>query len=182
MKKSYILAGSGVAAVGIIIAIIAVIGLNSGETLDASSGDIIGLEGTDTIEKQIHEIQSTDPDDIMMKDHIKQLVQLTIDQYDGDLSSITTIEFGEHYSYVLSENLDEILIHPNSKVIGTEPVGVTHANISLEIIKETLKTQGEIWIDYVYLNPATGDDENKRSLLVLHEGYVFGSGYYNPTN
>ena len=139
------------------------------------------LPENNLVEKQIHEIQSTDPDDIMMKDHIKQLVQLTIDQYDGDLLSITTIEFGEHYSFVLSENLDEILIHPNPKVIGTEPIGVTHANISLETIKETLKTQGEIWIDYVYLNPATGNEENKRSWLVLNNGYVFGSGYYPST-
>ncbi len=35
-----------------------------------------------------------------------------------------------------------------------------------------------VWIEYVPINPDTDEEYLKRSWLVMHDGYVFGSGYY----
>jgi cytochrome c len=36
------------------------------------------------------------------------------------------------------------------------------------------------WVEYRRLSPASGAVERKRSWVVLHDGYVFGSGAYTP--
>ena len=38
--------------------------------------------------------------------------------------------------------------------------------------------KGEVWLEYTFQNPATGTEQHKRSLIVLHDEYIFGSGYY----
>lgn len=43
-----------------------------------------------------------------------------------------------------------------------------------------LTEMGMTVMEYVFINPATGNPEPKRSILVLHDGYIFGSGFYNP--
>jgi cytochrome c len=37
-----------------------------------------------------------------------------------------------------------------------------------------------VWIDYVRLNPVTGEIEPKSSWVVRHDGYLFGTGIYRP--
>ena len=34
------------------------------------------------------------------------------------------------------------------------------------------------WVDYVLINPETGDDRQKHTWAVLHDGYIFASGWY----
>jgi len=51
-----------------------------------------------------------------LENHIKDIVQLTINQYDGSLDSITNLQFGEYYSFVLSGDLDKILVHPKKEM------------------------------------------------------------------
>ena len=36
------------------------------------------------------------------------------------------------------------------------------------------------WISYVILNPDTGEQQRKHSWITLHDGIVFGSGWYEP--
>ena len=36
------------------------------------------------------------------------------------------------------------------------------------------------WIEYLWPNPETGMDEQKRTWAIRHDGYLFGSGYYEP--
>ena len=38
--------------------------------------------------------------------------------------------------------------------------------------------EGSLWVTYTFHNPATGIEQIKRSYLELHDGLVFGSGYY----
>jgi hypothetical protein len=35
-----------------------------------------------------------------------------------------------------------------------------------------------VWTEYTFLNPATGLESSKHSWVVMHDGYLFGSGYY----
>ena len=41
-----------------------------------------------------------------------------------------------------------------------------------------LRQKGSLWVTYTFHNPATGIEQIKRSYLELHDGLVFGSGYY----
>ena len=45
-------------------------------------------------------------------------------------------------------------------------------------VRDDLRENGHTWASYIFLNPATGIEQSKRSYLQLHEGYIFGSGYY----
>ena len=38
-------------------------------------------------------------------------------------------------------------------------------------------TEG-VWIEYVIRNPGTGEDSRKHTWAVLHDGYIFASGWY----
>ena len=57
---------------------------------------------------------------------------------------------------------------PNDYPSGDSVVAVARAN-----------PEGA-WLDYTYPNPATGDLETKHSWVVVHDGLVFGSGWYEP--
>ena len=39
-------------------------------------------------------------------------------------------------------------------------------------------TEEDDWVDYVKINPQTGQEKQKHSWMVPHEGLVFGSGWY----
>ena len=47
-----------------------------------------------------------------------------------------------------------------------------------EDVLAELDEDGGAWVTYTFLNPNTGTDQKKRTWLALHDGYIFGSGYY----
>ena len=47
-----------------------------------------------------------------------------------------------------------------------------------DILNEIRRGTGT-WVSYQITNPVTGDAENKRTWLIMHDGLVFGSGYYS---
>ena len=51
---------------------------------------------------------------------------------------------------------------------------------SVESIMADLETDGGTWVEYVFTNPATDTRQIKRTWLYLHDGHIFGSGYYLP--
>ena len=46
-----------------------------------------------------------------------------------------------------------------------------------DILSEIRKGTG-MWVTYHLTNPVTGETESKRTWLIMHDGLVFGSGYY----
>ncbi len=48
-----------------------------------------------------------------------------------------------------------------------------------EEMRRTASADGT-WVDYKWINPATGEVEQKSSWLVLHDGHLFGVGIYKP--
>ena len=46
-------------------------------------------------------------------------------------------------------------------------------------MQQTASADGT-WVDYKWMNPATGEVEQKSSWLVLHDGHHFGVGIYKP--
>ena len=47
-----------------------------------------------------------------------------------------------------------------------------------DILNEIRRGTGT-WVNYQITNPVTGDAEEKRTWLIMHDGLVFGSGYYS---
>ena len=39
-------------------------------------------------------------------------------------------------------------------------------------------TESGLWVDYSYLNPESGEEEQKHAWVVRHDGLIFGSGWY----
>lgn len=119
---------------------------------------------------------------ISVEDAVKQAVTDTIQQYTdgGSLESVTDLQHGEYYSFVVHSDLEQVLVHPRADLVGTQTDALVGADPPPETVMELLKTQDGVWVNYEFLNPDDGLVENKRSWLVLHDGYVFGSGYYMP--
>ena len=55
--------------------------------------------------------------------------------------------------------------------------GPDNPELGIEIAKAT---EIGLWIEYLWPNPATGENEQKRTWAIRHDGYLFGSGYYKP--
>ena len=53
----------------------------------------------------------------------------------------------------------------------------TSTRSAADVLAE-LNERGSLWVTYIFHNPATGIEQLKRSYLQLHDGLVFGSGYY----
>ena len=53
------------------------------------------------------------------------------------------------------------------------------AVIPAEGIIDTISKGTGMWVSYEHTNPVTGQDETKRTWLVMHGGLIFGSGYYS---
>ncbi len=89
---------------------------------------------------------------------------------------------GQWYVFITGGN-DLFVAHaPRPDFIGTDlkdVVGSDGYTLGIEIAKAT--ATGD-WIEYLWPNPVSGVDEQKRSWAIRHDGYLFGSGYYEPVN
>ena len=48
-------------------------------------------------------------------------------------------------------------------------------------ILRTLEREPGMWVTYMSVHPLTGNEEERRVWMMLHDGYVFGRGYYEST-
>ena len=103
-------------------------------------------------------------------------MQPTFDYY-NTMDSVS----GDLYLFVLDSDY-KIVVHPTVPLnIGMDIRGpggtdITGYNFGAEFVGAD---EGGKWVDYVYLNPT--DDfayERKHSWIVRHQGFIFGSGWY----
>ena len=86
----------------------------------------------------------------------------------------------ETYPFVINAATYEIEAHgANTDRIGNISVALTQADRSVEEILADLESNSGTWSHYMFENPLTGEQDEKRSWLALYDGYIFGSGYYN---
>ena len=84
------------------------------------------------------------------------------------------------YPFVLDPETDTVVAHgSNPARVGATSVVLTQADKPKAQILEALAGGAGTWVEYTFNNPSTGMEEAKRSWLVMHDGYIFGSGYYN---
>ena len=85
-----------------------------------------------------------------------------------------------NYPFVLDPDTDAVVAHgSNPARVGVTSVVLTQADKPKAQILGELAGGAGTWVEYTFNNPSTGLEEAKRSWLVMHDGYIFGSGYYN---
>ena len=119
--------------------------------------------------------------------YTKAYVQQAIDLYNAIGLEDTVAHYntpesvdGQWYMYIVDEN-DTMLAHINQDFVGmdgndiTGPHGYPSGTASLVMTDED-----GVWFDYTFPNFADGTVETKRSWMIIHDGLLFGSGWYQP--
>ena len=86
---------------------------------------------------------------------------------------------GEWYVFIYDEN-DQAIAHPNQDLLGQDLKGDLGVDVAGYRFGEVMVGAGEqgLWVDYLFLNPNTGNQEFKHAWVVRHDGLLFGSGWY----
>ena len=83
------------------------------------------------------------------------------------------------YPFVLDPETGMVVAHGSDPArVGSVSVALTQADKPKGQILAELAGGGGTWVEYTFNNPATGTEDAKRSWLVMHDGHIFGSGYY----
>ena len=113
---------------------------------------------------------------------VRGVIDETIALYDSDpdgaFATITAMMSTDpSYPFVLDSDAIVVAHGSNPDQVGANSALIAATNKPIDVIILELQ-EGEVWVEYTFNNPATGTEQHKRSLVVLHDGYVFGSGYY----
>ena len=86
---------------------------------------------------------------------------------------------GEWYVFIFDENGD-MIAHPNPDFLGDNLMGPTGVDITGYRHGEAIAgtTEEGKWVDYIFLNPVSGNQEYKHTWAVRHDGLIFASGWY----
>ena len=87
---------------------------------------------------------------------------------------------GEFYVFVNQVSNKKIVAHAsNPSLVGKS--ASEHINSEGRYVVQEINdtaTESGAWINYKWVNPATGQDSNKRSWVIRIDDYVIGAGYY----
>ena len=84
---------------------------------------------------------------------------------------------GPWYVFIIGED-DRIIAHYDPERMGLDANSLTDSAGRLYGPELVGATEEGDWVDYVKINPETGREQQKHSWVVLHDGLVFGSGWY----
>ena len=111
-----------------------------------------------------------------------RILEYERDGRDATLASIDTIPEEPVSTYVFvadprtgiteAQNVDPGLT-------GTADWDAIAAALPAQDVLDVISRGTGMWVSYGHTNPATGQEEAKRTWLVMHDGLVFGSGYYS---
>ena len=101
-------------------------------------------------------------------------LEATLDYYNSPASMR-----GEWYVFIFDED-GILLANANQELLGMNlkgDLGIDSAGYRFGDVMLKATEQG-LWVDYVFLNPATGNQEYKHAWVVRKDGLLFGSGWY----
>ena len=113
-------------------------------------------------------------------------VQEAIDRYERD-GIDSTVDYynspesvdGEWYTFITDEN-EVMLAHaavPENRGMKLDDIYGADGYPSGKVVADAA-VEGGAWTTYSYLNPAVGGTQSKHSWVIKHDGYIFGSGWY----
>ena len=85
----------------------------------------------------------------------------------------------EHYPFVLDKAATKMIANgafPYMAGAAQDTFG--EADRPLDHILADISRDGGTWVNHMFPNPDTGVVQQKRSWLYMHDGHIFGSGYY----
>ena len=85
--------------------------------------------------------------------------------------------------YVFITDADDMFVAhaPRPDLVGTDLKDVLGLDGSRMLgVEIASATETGLWIEYLWPNPATDENEQKRTWAIRHDGYLFGAGYYEP--
>jgi hypothetical protein len=118
----------------------------------------------------------------VVADAIALYDQLGTQAFEVITAESTNLQKGQLYPFVLDPVDITVVAHgAEPDRVGTTSVSLTESDRPYEQILEELKSNKGTWVEYRYVNPDTGQEQIKKTWLFLHDGYIFGSGYYLPS-
>lgn len=117
------------------------------------------------------------------EDKSKFVVDRAVDLYqklgrEGAFAQINSLEsIDPSYPFVVDVSNRTVVAH------GAFPdlIGAPSVIIATDENIANLQANSTAWSDYLFENPDTGEMDHKRTYLRLHDGYIFGSGFYYTT-
>ena len=117
---------------------------------------------------------------------VQHVVEETVRMYNSDkenaLANVNRLSENivVHYPFILDPGTRNIVAHGVSpdRVDTQSTILGNYADKPYSVIVDELQNNDGTWVDYVFLDPITNEDRLKRSWLVLHDGYIFGAGFY----
>ncbi|RKU15397.1 hypothetical protein C6500_19630 [Candidatus Poribacteria bacterium] len=89
---------------------------------------------------------------------------------------------GQWYVLITDEN-DIYVAHPlRPDFIGMDIKAIPGLDGSPLGAEIAMATGSGLWIEYSWPNPESGEVALKRTWAIRHDGYLFGSGYYEPVS
>ena len=83
------------------------------------------------------------------------------------------------YAFVVDQTGTTVAQGVDSDLIGDTPDwDAIVAIIPEQDIIDVLSRGSGMWVSYEHTNPVSGQEEDKRTWLVMHGGLIFGSGYH----
>ena len=85
---------------------------------------------------------------------------------------------GQWYAFIVDGESGFTIAHHNPVLRGrgpslrVDPTGYFYGDDLLGA------TEAGRWVEYVIVNPETGENQRKHTFAVLHDGYIFASGWY----
>ena len=115
--------------------------------------------------------------------YTQHVVQQTIDLYERDgrqamldyVNSEASVD-GQWYPFVIEG--EYTIAHHNPRFVGQDPDERVDSTGRFYGDEMLAATEDGRWVSYVFLNPDTGREHTKHAWVVLHDGLIFGSGWY----
>ena len=85
---------------------------------------------------------------------------------------------GQWYAFIIDANTGVSIGHHNPAIRDRDPslrVDETGYFYGDDLLSAS---DSGSWSSYVIPNPATGENRRKHTFAVLHDGYIFASGWY----
>ncbi len=117
-------------------------------------------------------------------EYTKHFVKGAISKHDSEGLDATVTHYntgesidGQWYVFIVDED-GYTIAHHNPMFRGRDPslrVDATGHFYGDDLLDAT---ESGRWVDYVLVNPETGDDRQKHTWAVRHDGLIFASGWY----